>query len=106
RHDPASSFDPITLVGTSPAVLLSNAASPITSVQQLIAAGKKAPDQLSYAIAGVGTTQHLAVEIFQQRAGIKMTAIPYKGGGQAIVDVVSGQVPLAALGVPPVLSHV
>lgn len=106
RHDPATSFDPITLVGTGPAVLLANSSSPINSVQELVDYSRKNPGSLSYAIAGVGTTQHLALEVFQQRTGTKMTAIPYKGGGQAIVDVVSGQVPLAALGVPPILTHV
>lgn len=106
RHDPATSFDPITIVGTSPAVLLANSASPIDTVQALITEARKQPNQMSYAIAGIGTTQHLALEIFQHRNGIKMTAIPYKGGGQAISDVVSGQVPLAALGVPPILPHV
>jgi len=106
RHDPATSFEPITLVGTSPAVLLANSASPLNTVQELVDYARQNPNKLSYAIAGIGTTQHLAIEIFQHRVGIKMTAIPYKGGGQAIVDVVSGQVPLAALGVPPILSHV
>lgn len=106
RHDPATSFDPITIVGISPAVLLANSASPIDTVQELVDEARKHPNQMSYAIAGIGTTQHLALEIFQRRTGIKMTAIPYKGGGQAIADVVSGQVPLAALGVPPILPHV
>jgi tripartite-type tricarboxylate transporter receptor subunit TctC len=67
---------------------------------------RKNPKRWSFASSGNGTSQHLAGELFNVMAGTAMTHIPYKGGGQAVIDVVGGQVPLAVLGVTPVLPFI
>jgi len=106
RHDPAKAFAPVTLIGSGPGVLVANSNFPLGSLRELVEYARQHPDKLSYGTPGVGTIQHLSGEIIQRSAGIKMTAIPYKGGGQTIQDVVSGQIPLAMLGVPPLLPHI
>ncbi len=88
------SFEPITLIGTNPNVLVVNAASPFKSVGEITAALKARPGSLSYASAGNGTSQHLSAELYKFMAGVDMVHIPYKGSGPAIQDVLGGQVPM------------
>ena len=90
-YDPVKSFEPITLIGTNPTVLVVNQASPYKSLADVIAAGK-ANKPLSSASAGSGTSQHLSLELLKSKAGIDITHIPYKGSGPAIQDVMAGQV--------------
>ena len=90
-YDPIKSFQPITLIGTNPVVLVVNQASPYKSLQDVIAAAK-AKKPLNSASAGSGTSQHLALELLKAKAGIDITHIPYKGSGPAIQDVIGGQV--------------
>ena len=90
-YDPVKSFEPITLIGTNPTVLVVNQASPYKTLQDVIAAGKsKKP--LTSASAGSGTSQHLSLELLKAKAGIDITHIPYKGSAPAIQDVMGGQV--------------
>jgi tripartite-type tricarboxylate transporter receptor subunit TctC len=93
-YDPVKSFEPITLIGTNPNVLVVNAASPFKSVGEITAALKAKPGSLSYASAGNGTSQHLSAELYKFMAGVDMVHIPYKGSGPAIQDVLGGQVPM------------
>ena len=93
-YDPVSSFQPITLIGTNPNILVVNASSPYKSVQDITAALKAKPGSLSYASAGNGTSQHLSAELYKFLAGVDMVHIPYKGSGPAIQDVIGGQVPM------------
>jgi tripartite-type tricarboxylate transporter receptor subunit TctC len=90
-YDPIKSFEPITLIGTNPTVLVVNQASPYKTLQDVIAAGK-AKKPLTGASAGSGTSQHLSLELLKARAGIDITHIPYKGSGPAIQDTMAGQV--------------
>jgi tripartite-type tricarboxylate transporter receptor subunit TctC len=90
-YDPIKSFEPITLIGTNPTVLVVNQASPYKTLADVIAAGK-AKKPLSCASAGSGTSQHLSLELLKARAGIDITHVPYKGSGPAIQDVMAGQV--------------
>ncbi len=90
-YDPVKSFAPVVLIGTNPTVLVVNQASPYKSLQDVIAAAK-AKKPLSSASAGNGTSQHLALELLNQRADIAITHVPYKGSGPAIQDVLAGQV--------------
>jgi tripartite-type tricarboxylate transporter receptor subunit TctC len=85
-------FVPVALVQTSELVLAVAADSKFHSVQDIIAAAKARPGQLSYGSAGVGSVEHLAGELFKQLAGIDVLHVPYKGTGPAINDVMSGQV--------------
>jgi hypothetical protein len=77
-YDPTKSFEPITLIGTNPTVLVVNQASPYKTLQDVIAAGK-AKKPLTGASAGSGTSQHLSLELLKAKAGIDITHIPYKG---------------------------
>ena len=90
-YDPVKSFEPITLIGTNPTVLVVNQASPYKTLQDVIAAGK-AKKPLTGASAGSGTSQHLSLELLKAKAGIDITHIPYKGSAPAIQDVMAGQV--------------
>jgi tripartite-type tricarboxylate transporter receptor subunit TctC len=106
KYDPVKAFAPITLIATGPHVLVVNAASPIKTLADLVERAKKNPGTVNYATAGVGSAQHLAIEMFRRVAHVEMTHVPYKGGGQAIVDVVSGQVPVGVFGLAPVLPQI
>jgi tripartite-type tricarboxylate transporter receptor subunit TctC len=91
-YDTLKSFAPIAQVGASSNLLVVNPSSPFTSVQELVAYAKANPGKLNYSSPGIGTPPHLIGEMLRQRAGIEITHVPYRGGGQAAGDVVSGQV--------------
>jgi tripartite-type tricarboxylate transporter receptor subunit TctC len=76
----------------------------VTTAQDLVALARKKPG-LGYATSGAGSQQHIAAEWFAKLAGIQLTHVPYKGGGQAIADFLGGQVPIASLGSTPVIPH-
>jgi tripartite-type tricarboxylate transporter receptor subunit TctC len=88
---PLRDFAPVGLIGSVPNVLVVHPSVPADSVRQLVELLKKQPGKLNYASPGSGSTQHLAAELFRLTAGVEMTHIPYKGGGQAQTDVVGGQ---------------
>jgi tripartite-type tricarboxylate transporter receptor subunit TctC len=90
--DPVRDFEPITLAVTSPNVLVVHPSLPVKSVKELIALARAHPAQLNYSSAGPGSVPHLSAELFDSMAGIKMTHIPYKGGGPALNDLLAGQV--------------
>lgn len=105
-YDPLRSFTPVAVVGTVPQVLVVPAASPVKTLQELIAYSKKNPQKPNYASSGVGTQQHLAAELFKQATGAELVHVPYKGSGQAINDLVAGVVDLNFDTVPTVLPHI
>lgn len=92
--DPIKSFVPITVVEESPLVISIRPDLPINTLQELISYAKEHPNELTFGSAGVGNTLHLAGEVFQDVAGIKLSHIPYKGASQAIVDLVAGRIDL------------
>ena len=96
KFDPRTSFVPISLMSTQPLVLAVHATVPAKSVKEFIALAKTR--SLSFGTSGTGTSQHLSGELIKNMTGIDMVHIPYKGGGQAIVDLSGGQVPAAVLG--------
>lgn len=96
KFDPRTSFVPVSLMSTQPLVLAVHAAVPAKSVKDFIALAKTR--SLSFGTSGTGTSQHLSGELIKNMTGIDMVHIPYKGGGQAIVDLSGGQVPAAVLG--------
>ena len=87
-------------------VIAANAASPYTSVDQLIQAAKGKPNTIAYGSPGNGATPHMAMEFFTRAAGVDLQHIPYKGGSQAITDAIGGQIPLVAGNALEVLPHV
>jgi tripartite-type tricarboxylate transporter receptor subunit TctC len=90
-------FQPISLVATSPFVLLAHPSFPPNTVQELVALAKKEGRKVNFGSPGAGSTQHLSVELMDVMAGIEMTHIPYKGGAPALNDLLAGQVPLMFL---------
>jgi tripartite-type tricarboxylate transporter receptor subunit TctC len=106
HHDPLKSFAPITVLGRGSHVFVAHPSLPVHTLSELIAYAKQHPRELSYASPGLGSPQNLSVEIIKNAVGIDIVHIPYKGGGQAISDVVSGQVKLGILGMAPALSYV
>ncbi len=96
KFDPRTSFSPISTMSTQPLVLAVHTSVPARSVKEFVALAKA--KSLSFATSGTGTSQHLSGELIKKMTGIDMVHIPYKGGGQAIVDLSGGQVPAAVLG--------
>lgn len=99
-YDPVADFTPLTMVATSPSVLVAHPGLPAKDLRELIAWAKPRPGQLSLAIGGIGSSLHLAGEAFKLQAGLYIVNIPYRGTAPAIADVVAGNVPLmfAAVG--------
>ena len=93
-YDPQKDFAPVSLLAVSPFILVVNASFPARTTAELVALAKAKPGTISFASAGNGTVPHLAGELFKLRAGIDLQHVPYKGGGPAIIDLVSGQVPM------------
>jgi tripartite-type tricarboxylate transporter receptor subunit TctC len=85
-------FDPVFLVGLVANILVVTPSVPVTTVADVIAFAKTSPDGIDMASSGNGTLQHLLLELFARRAGIKINHVPYRGGGEAIKDVMAGQV--------------
>jgi len=92
--DPKRDFSAISLVATAPSVLLASPSFPVSSIAELVTIAKAKPGQLAYAHGGVGNLTHLAGELFKKMANINLNAIPYRGTGPALVDLIGGQVPL------------
>ncbi|MBH1965954.1 MAG: tripartite tricarboxylate transporter substrate binding protein [Comamonadaceae bacterium] len=86
---------PISLVGTTPCVVVINPSAPFNDLKGLLAYAKANPGKLQYAVSGVGTSNHLAAELLQSVAGIQLTSIPYKGSSQIIPDLLSGVIQLS-----------
>ena len=94
-YDTFKDFTPISLLASSPNLLLVRADSPFKTLADVIAAAKAKPGSLSFAHAGTGTSTHLAGELLKSLAKIDINAIPYKGGAPAINDLLGGQIPLS-----------
>ena len=93
-YDPAKGFEPITLINTTPLVVIVNPSVPARNVKELIALAKRKPGALNFGSSGSGGTNHLAGELFNTMAGVKMVHIPYKGNAPALTDLVGGHVDL------------
>lgn len=104
-YDPVRDFEPVSKVSSYMFFVVVHPSLPVRSVKALIALGKARPGQINYASVGVGSGTHLASELFAHMAGIKLVHIPYKGTGQAMPDLLGGQVALmfgSTSFVPPV----
>jgi tripartite-type tricarboxylate transporter receptor subunit TctC len=91
-YDPLKDFVPVSLVVQAPFLLLTHPSLPVRSVKDLLALARAKPDVLDCGSAGYGSSTHMAFELFRTMAGVKITHIPYKGTGPALVDVTAGQV--------------
>lgn len=92
NYDPIKSFTPISILATGPNVLVVHPSLPVNSVKDLVTLAKQKPGELNYASAGIGSFQNLGGELFKLMAGVNIVHVPYKGGGPAMQDVVSGHV--------------
>ena len=104
NYEPMKQLVPVIQLSRQPVVLAVHPSLAVSNVAELVAAAKAKPG-LGYATSGAGSQQHIAAEWFAKLAGIQLTHIPYRGGGQAIADFLGGQVPVASLGSTPVIPH-
>jgi tripartite-type tricarboxylate transporter receptor subunit TctC len=102
--DAAKDLVPVVQLTRQPVVLAAHPSLGVNNIKDLIAAVKQKPG-MAIANSGAGSQQHMVAEWFAQQAGIRFTHVPYKGGGQAITDLIGGQVPLGSLGNTPLLPH-
>jgi tripartite-type tricarboxylate transporter receptor subunit TctC len=105
-YDFVRDYAPVALVASAPLALVIHASLPAKSVREFIALAKAHPRELNYFSSGTGTGTHLAAVIFDQQAGVKTTHVPYKGGAQALGDLLSGQVQFAMSTIGLVEPHV
>jgi tripartite-type tricarboxylate transporter receptor subunit TctC len=94
NYDPIKDFEPITLLGNGAYLLVAHPSFPAQTIKEVIAVAKKRPNELLYASSGNGSGAHLATELLNNMTGIKLVHVPYKGGGPALVDTISGQTQL------------
>jgi tripartite-type tricarboxylate transporter receptor subunit TctC len=102
---PEKDLAPVTMLAMIPFFLVANPSQPGT-LKELIAAAKARPGALAVGYGGNGSTMHLAGELFNMMAGVKLQPVPYKGSGPVSADVLGGQVPLGVVDVPSAIAHV
>lgn len=105
-YDPVRDFAPVTQAAGLPLFVLTHPSLPVRNVKELIALAKSQPGNLNYSSSGAGGSMHVAAELFQSMAGVKLTHVPYKGGGPAVMDLISGQVSLSFATVLETSQHV
>jgi tripartite-type tricarboxylate transporter receptor subunit TctC len=105
-YDAERDFSMVAYVGYVPNVFVIHPSIPAQNVKELIALAKAKPGTLNYASSGVGSTQHLAGELFSLLAGVNIVHVPYKGSGPAVIDLIAGHVSMNFDTMPPVLPHV
>ena len=104
--DPIKDLAPVTLAASTPNVLVVHPSLPAATVRELIALAKARPGEINFASSGHGTPAHLAGELFNSMAGVKLIHVPYKGAAPALADLLGGQVQLMFSTMPPALPHV
>jgi tripartite-type tricarboxylate transporter receptor subunit TctC len=105
-YDMLRDFQPVSLIATGPAVLVVNVASPYKSIADIVKAARARPGALNFGSGGIGTFAHLTGEMFGQAAGIKITHVPYKGGAQALNDVLANRLDMIAVDPPSALPQI
>jgi tripartite-type tricarboxylate transporter receptor subunit TctC len=93
-YDPLKDFEPITTLAVAPYVLVTHPSLPVTTTPELIALARKIPGKLAYGSAGNGSGQHLGMELLKSMTKIDVQHVPYKGGAPAMIDAISGMVPI------------
>ncbi len=105
-YDPVRDFAPITLLAVAPNILVVHPSVPVKNFQEFIAYAKANPTKINFASAAVASPGHLSGELLNLAAGIHMQHVPYKGSGQAVVDLVGGQVQVMVSGMSSVMPHI
>ena len=104
--DPVRDFAPVTLLAVAPNILVAHPSVPVKNVRELVAYAKANPQKVNYASAAVASLGHLAGELLNSSAGIQMQHVPYKGSGQAVIDLLAGQVQIMVSGMSSVMPHI
>jgi len=99
-------FAPVSLVATGPLALVAHHTTPWSDFRDVVAAAKAAPDTISYASSGVGGLAHVSTTLLQQQGGFRLVHVPYRGGGPALQDALSAQVPLFMSNVVIISQHI
>jgi len=99
-------FRPVALAGYLPQLLVANPSVKAATLEEFVALAKASPGAYSYATAGTGSTAHIAGAMLERLAGINLLGVPYKGGAQAVTDVLAGNVSIYFSGIPPAVGHV
>jgi tripartite-type tricarboxylate transporter receptor subunit TctC len=105
-YDTKKDFVPVSLLARTSLLLVVSASLPVGNVKELVALAKSKPGALSMATAGLGTAVHLGCEQFRQEAGIDVVAVPYRGGGPSIIDLLGGKVDFTFSTIPAVIEHI
>jgi tripartite-type tricarboxylate transporter receptor subunit TctC len=105
-YDTEKDLLPVSLVASAPLMLVVHPSIPAQSVPEFLAYARANPDKLNFGSGGAGTTPHLAGEMVKSMAGLRMTHVPYKGGGPALADLVGGQIQLMLENIPSTLPYV
>jgi len=105
-YDSIEDFEPISLLGREPGVLVVHPSIPVASVAELIAYARERPGQINYASSGNGSGQHLFAAMFASMAGIQLTHLPYRGSAPATTDLLAGVVPMAIPGTAGMVTHI
>jgi tripartite-type tricarboxylate transporter receptor subunit TctC len=104
-YDPVRDFAPVAMAATHGNLLLVHPSLPVRSTKELIALAKAKPGQLNYGSGGIGTSPHLAAELFKVMTGAELVHIPYKGGNPSVTGLLSGEVAVMFASIPSVLQH-
>jgi tripartite-type tricarboxylate transporter receptor subunit TctC len=104
--DPVKDFTPLTMVSTSPSMLVASPRLPVKNVAELLAMAKAKPGQLNFAIGALGSSLHLAGDAFKMKSGVYIVNIPYRGTAPAVQDVLAGQVDLMFAAIGNVQAHI
>ncbi len=105
-YDPVKDFAPISLVATVPNVMVTNPSIPAKTLSEFIALAKTRPGAMNFGSGGNGTSNHLAGELFNIVAGVRLVHVPYKGVNLAMNDVMSGELQLVIIGIPAAAQHI
>jgi tripartite-type tricarboxylate transporter receptor subunit TctC len=101
-YDPAKDFAPATLAGSIPLFIVAQSSLNINTLPELVTYAKANPGKLTYGSAGIGSIHHITMEEFKLQAGVDFAHIPFKGAGQAVPAMLTGEVPLAFIGYPTI----
>ena len=105
-YDPLRDFAPISLIASAPLLVVVHPSLPVSSIKQLVALARAKPGQLNYASNGIGSSTHLATEMFKLMAKVDLLHVPYKGLGPATTDILSGQMQLMFSSAVAMMPHV
>jgi tripartite-type tricarboxylate transporter receptor subunit TctC len=106
NYDPVKDFAPVSLVATVPNVMVTNPAVPANTLAEFIRLAKSKPGEMNFGSGGSGTSNHLAGELFNIVAGVKLVHVPYKGVNLAMNDVLSGRIQLVVIGIPATVPNI